>query len=570
MYSTRFYYNISFYLVSYLVLLSKMLNMRFFIILLSVLCVFGCKNTSSESSVSDNASDVSAISSKDFREFKVLDSKYINNDELWQPFEKDLEDFTEDVYNDLKTLILEQDIPTLQQHILEGNLTYENLVKFYLYRIRKFDRENERSLNSVIALNPSVIKEAKAADSNSFNKNSHAIFGMPILLKDNINTKGITTTAGAAVLQNNSTEDAYIVSQLKAKGAIILGKANLSEWAYFFCGDCPSGYSAVGGQTLNPYGRRVIDTGGSSSGSGVAVAANFCVAAIGSETSGSILSPSSQNSVVGLKPTIGLVSRSGIVPISSTLDTAGPMTKNVTDNAIVLHAIYGFDATDSKSIKTDDFIQVFTNMLSSASLEGKRFGAPKRLLEDTLYVKAISDLKSKGAIVIEIEEEEVDLPDFLRLLNLDMKVDLPAYLSKYAGKDVAVSSVQDVIEFNLKDSILTMPYGQKLFEGIVADKATATEFQKIKNTLKTNGKRFFDAPFKTHNLDGFLSINNYHAGFAAVAEYPAITVPMGYTGTGVPKGLTFISKPLFEAKLLQWAYVYEQASKRRIAPKDYN
>ena len=172
---------------------------------------------------------------------------------------------------------------------------------------------------------------------------------MPIFLKDNINASGMATTAGAVALQNNITDDAFIVKQLKSKGALILGKANLSEWAYFFCGDCPSGYSAIGGQTLNPYGRRIIDTGGSSSGSGVSVAANFCAAAVGSETSGSILSPASQNSAVGLKPTVGLLSRSGIIPISSTLDTAGPITRNVTDNAIMLDAMFGEDISDPKA-----------------------------------------------------------------------------------------------------------------------------------------------------------------------------------------------------------------------------
>lgn len=544
--------------------------MRILLSFLLITLLFNCKNTNSEEKTTTSDSDLSAISTKDFREFKVLDSKYIDNEELWQPFEKDLEDFTENTYNSLKPLILEQDIPTIQGHIIEGKLTYEKLVKFYLYRIRKYDRENPLSLNSVISLNPNVVRRAKWADFMIDAGIKDQIHGMPILLKDNINTSQMPTTAGALALQNNNAEDAHIVKRLKEKGAIILGKANLSEWAYFFCGDCPSGYSAIGGQTLNPYGRRIIDTGGSSSGSGVAVAANFCVAAIGSETSGSILSPSSQNSVVGLKPTIGLVSRSGIVPISSTLDTAGPMTKNVTDNAILLDAIFGPDKNDFKSINPKWHKTYYSDGLKYSNLKDVRFGAPKRLLEDTLYVQAIKDLKSKGAIIIEIEEEKVNLPDFLRLLNLDMKVDLPAYLSNYAGIEVSVSSVQDVINFNKKDSLNTMPYGQKLFEGIVADIATDEEFKKIKNTLKTNGRTYFDTPFKAHDLDGFLSINNYHAGFAAVAEYPALTVPMGYTSKGKPKGLTFIGKPLSEKRLLQWAYIYEQVSKRRQAPKNYN
>jgi amidase len=489
---------------------------------------------------------------------------------LWNPFEKDLADFTEDDYNNLKPLVLEQDIPTLQNYIKEGKLSYEKLTKFYLYRIRKFDRENSISLNSVISINPDVINEAIEADNTEFEVEPHTIFGMPILLKDNINTSGIPTTAGAVALENNMVNDAFIVERLKEKGAIILGKSNLSEWAYFFCGDCPSGYSAIGGQTLNPYGRRTIDTGGSSSGSGVAVASNFCVAAVGSETSGSILSPSSANSVVGLKPTIGLLSRSGIVPISSTLDTPGPMTKNVIDNAILLEAMLGFDKSDSKSIKTDEEVNGLENRLDINSLKGKRFGAFKRLLEDTLYVNALAVLKQQGAEVIEIDEEEIGLPNFRRLLNLDMKKDLPEYISHFADKSVPVKTVEDVIAFNNQDSIKRAPYGQRLFEGIVADESTEETFLAIKDTLRANGRLFFDMPMKANSLDGFLSINNYHAGYAAVAEYPAITVPMGYRDNGQPRGLTFISTPLSEETLLQWAFAYEQKSKMRIAPNNYN
>jgi len=557
--------------VLFLVFLIKILIMKSFLFIFTFLLIFSCKNSESKTEDDKKSStDISAISTKDFREFKVLDSKHINSSDLWMPYNTALESFTENTYENLKPLILEQDIPTLQKHIRDGKLSYENLTKFYLYRIRKFDRENDLSLNSVIALNPNVIEEAKQKDIDLKNKMlKHHIFGMPILLKDNINTSAMSTTAGAVALKDNKTDDAFIVQRLKDRGALILGKANLSEWAYFFCGDCPSGYSAIGGQTLNPYGRKIIDTGGSSSGSGVAVSSNFCVAAVGSETSGSILSPSSQNSIVGLKPTIGLLSRSGIVPISSTLDTPGPMTKNVTDNAIMLEAMFGYDANDFKS-KEFKRSGTYDEGFKDFSVKGKRFGTFKRLMEDSLYVRAIEDLKLKGAIIVEIEEEKVELPDFLRLLNLDMKNDLPVYLSASADKSLMVKSVQDVIEFNKKDSINTMPYGQKLFEGIVADNATDEEFDAIKNTLKTNGKLFFDTPTKAHNLDGFLSINNYHAGFAAVAEYPAITVPMGYNEKGAPRGLTFISEPLSEMELLGWAYDYEQATKKRVAPKNYN
>ena len=544
-------------------------------ILFSTIILMMCSCKNSESKIENShktVDDTTASSTKDFAEFKVLDSKFIDNSILWETFNKDLKDFTENKYNALKSLILEQDIPTLQKHIQDGKLSYENLTKFYLYRIRAFDRENNLSLNSVISLNPNVISEAKQKDIELKNKmRKHPVFGMPILLKDNINSSIMPTTAGAVAFQNNKTKDAFIVERLKEQGALILGKANLSEWAYFFCGDCPSGYSAIGGQTLNPYGRKAMDTGGSSSGSGVAVAANFCVAAIGTETSGSILSPASQNSGVGLKPTVGLLSRSGIIPISSTLDTPGPMAKNVIDTAIVLDAMLGYDETDSKSInrKLENGFYNFAD-LEKNNLDGKRFGAFKELMDNPLYVMAIADLKSKGAIIVAIELEEVELPDFLRLLNLDMQKDFPIYIKNSGDSSLTLKSVEDVIAFNKKDSIARMPYGQILFEGIVADSATEKEFDAIKSKLKTNGRSFFDLPMQAHQLDGFISINNDHAGYAAVAEYPAITVPMGYSKSGEPKGLTFISKPLSENQLLGWAYAYEQASKRRIAPKNYN
>ena len=556
--------------------------MKSFQLLFALLFIVSCKNTTvketpnktntENEATTTNNTDISAISTKDFREFKVLDSKFINLDDLWKPFENDLQNFTEAQYTSLKPLILEQYIPTLQKHIQSGKLTYEILVKFYLYRIKLFDRTNELSLNSVISLNPKVIEQAKQKDKEFKNKRlKHPIFGMPILLKDNINTADMPTTAGAVVFQNNQTDDAFIVKKLKDNGALILGKANLSEWAYFFCSECPSGYSAIGGQTLNPYGRRVIDTGGSSSGSGVSVAANFCAAAIGSETAGSILSPASQNSTVGLKPTVGLLSRSGIVPISSTLDTPGPITKNVIDNAIVLGAMFGEDTSDSKSIYAlwdSDFY--YENIVTEDRLKGKRFGVFKRLLEDNEYKNAIAVLKSQGAEIIEINEEKVDLPEFIRLLNLDMKKDLPEYIKTSGSSKLGVKSISDVMTFNQKDSANVMPYGQMLFKGVNEDNATEKELEAIKKTLYTNGTMYFDTPMKANNLDGILSINNYHAAFAAVAEYPAITVPMGYNANGAPKGLTFIAERLKEKMLYQWAYAYEQASKVRKAPKDYN
>ena len=498
---------------------------------------------------------------------KLVNSKVLDKNNIWKTLEPKLDFFSEEKYSSLKEFIIEKDIPTIQQFIKDGRLTYEELVLFYIYRIRKYESDNSLSLNSVIALNPNVVDQARVldkADKGSIDINS--VFGMPILLKDNIGTGNMITTAGAIALLNNTTKNSFITERLLDKNALILGKANLSEWAYFLCSGCPVGYSAVGGQTLNPYGRMVFETGGSSSGSGVTVAANFCVAAIGTETSGSILSPSSQNSVVGLKPTIGVCSRTGIVPISSTLDTPGPMTKNVIDNAILLNAIIGKDSNDSTSIAIE---ANFVDDIKKSSLKGKRFGVIKEFLEDSVYRNAIGKIKKGGGEIVEIEPEQVQLPGFLNILNMDMKKDLPLYIKTQTGSEVTIKNIEEAIAFNLEDSVIRIPYGQELFEGIVKDNTTEEELDKIKENLKTIARNYFDAPIDKHQLDVVLSINNYHAGYAAVAKYPALTIPMGYTDKGEPKGLTFIAKPFSEAALLQLGYAYEQISKERREPVKY-
>jgi amidase len=538
------------------------------LLLLVFLVFFSCKKEWNKEIPND---DIRAVIVKDV-EFKVLDSHYIDNDALWKPFEKYWESFTEQEYLELKPYIIEQDIPTLQERIYAGKLSYEKLTLFYLYRIKKHDRMNELSLNSVIALNSDVVEQAKEKDHQLKNRmRKHPIFGMPILLKDNINTSGMPTTAGAIAMTDNTASDAFIVTQLKQNGALILGKTNLSEWAYFFCGECPSGYSAVGGQTLNPYGRKVFDTGGSSSGSGVASSMNFAVATVGSETAGSILSPAAANSVVGLKPTIGMLSRTGIVPISSTLDTPGPITKNVIDTGIMMSAMFGNDTDDSASLKTDFDAYWFTNYFVNEEMpfESKSFGVYKDFLKDTLYANAVEILKKKGAKIFELESKESELNGFLTLLNIDMRNDLPKYLKNNASKKLSISSVQDVIDFNKKDSILTMPYGQALFYGIVGDTTNTEGFERVKSSLAIKGKQYFEDDFYNHSLDAILSINNYHAAEAAVAKYPALTVPMGYTIEGQPKGLTFIAKPMQDNELIELAANYETASKERKVPEGY-
>lgn len=545
-----------------LIIVNKVLTLLF------VLFLIGCKQEEKEVEFFKKYDETAELKSQQEHQnprmkFKLLQSKFLDMNEVFKPFQKELSTFTEEEYSKLKPLIIEQSIPSIQYSIRSGKLSYEKLSLFYLYRIRKFESDSTKYLNAIISLNPEVLKNARIKDSiaKTNNIDNASVFGMPILLKDNINTRGMNTTAGAEVLANNNPEDAFIVSKLKENGALILGKVNLSEWAYYFCSGCPLGYSAVGGQTLNPYGRKVFETGGSSSGSGVATAANYAIATIGTETAGSITSPSSQNSVVGLKPTIGLLSRDGIVPISSTLDTPGPMTKNVMDNYILLKALLGKDSNDNKSFALEDDQQLF----KTSDLKDKNIGVLTSLLNDSIYKSTIEKIRNAGANIVEISPEQTSLQGFLTLLNIDMKHDLPSYLK---GKNMPVSSVQNVIEYNLKDSIMRAPYGQQLFEGIVNDTTTIAQLEVIKQNLKNEGLIYFK-DFDEKKLDAILSINNYHAAYSAVAEYPNLTVPMGYKDSGEPISLTFIGKPKTEFTLLELGLAFEKLTQVRKLPKDY-
>ena len=548
------------------------------ILIISLLWMGGCRN---ESAVDENlvlwtpyndSAEVAANkehANKRMR-YKLIQSKVLDKNEVFRPLYREVSQVSKEEYERLKPMILEQDIPNIQAFVKEGKLTYEELVLFYLYRIYKYELDNETTLHTIIALNKEVVDEARKRDKER-KEGHHPIYGMPILLKDNIDTEGMNTTAGALVFTKNNTDDAFIVENLKAKGALILGKVNLSEWAYYLCDGCPVGYSAFGGQTLNPYGRKVFETGGSSAGSGTSMAANYAVAAVGTETSGSILSPSSQNSVVGLKPTIGLLSRSGIVPISSTLDTPGPMTRNVTDNAIVLDAMMGKDADDPSSVGKDFGKNWFQN-LSTSEINGKRFGAFSNLLEgDSIYKLTLDKLKAAGAEIVVIDPPTMPLDGFISILNLDMKVDLPAYIASHVEnkKDITVQEVADIIDYNLQDSLLRIPYGQARFNAIVSDTVSMKQLAIIKSNLEEQTRNFFNEAIDNNQLDAVLSINNYHAAYAAVAKYPALTIPMGYKATGEPISLTFIGKQFEEARLLQLGAGYEKINKVREIPEGY-
>lgn len=528
------------------------------------LLLSGCNSSEKKWIPYDESSEITnnKTHSLERMQFKLIQSKF-NDKNIWfSELDNYLKDFSEDDYEKLKPLIIEKDIPSIQTNIILKKLTYEKLVLFYLFRIKKIEFNKNTYLNSIISLNPNIVLEARKKDKIK-PESIYSLHGIPILLKDNINFDGLPTTAGAEILKNNIADDSFVVKKLKESGAVILGKTNLSEWAYYFCVGCPLGYSAIGGQTLNPYGRKEFESGGSSSGSGAAISANLSSVSLGSETSGSILSPSSLNSIVGLKPTIGLVSRTGIIPISNTLDTSGPMTKNVIDNVIVFNSIMGFDQDDSHS---KNKINIKYNEIINSSLKDKRLGVFKSLLNDSLYLKTIEDIRRAGGIIIEFEPPKINFLGFRKILDVEMKNELPKYLSTYFKDNMNIKNISDIINYNLQDSLNRSPYGQKIFEGIVSDNTGKEEFKKLKVRLKKEGERYFNESLKKYSLDAILSINNYHAAYAAAAYYPCLTVPMGYNKNGLPSNLTFISSSFEENKLYQLGFAYEKLSNKRVAP----
>ena len=543
-----------------------MLKINFFLVVTSLL--LSCKieqNQLNKWTSYDESYEIKANMNHSVKrmQFLRIQSKHTDRNSFFIPFKEALLNFTNEEYQKLKPLILEQNILKIQSNIQEGELTYEKLCLFYLYRIYLFETNKNTYLNSIITLNPNVLINARKKDQNRNKDISHPLYGMPILLKDNIDALPMPTTAGAAALKNNiPINDAFLVKQLRKKGALILGKVNLSEWAYYFCEGCPLGYSAIGGQTLNPYGRMKFETGGSSSGSGVSVAANFAVAAIGSETSGSILSPSGKNSVVGLKPTVGLVSRSGIIPISSTLDTAGPMTKNIIDNAILINAMIGKDSTDSCSFSSKP---IYYQGLDTVSLKGKRLGVFRKFEKDSLMKKVLIKLRKAGATIVSLVSPELKLTKFRKLLDIDMKYDLPEYFKNYASDQLHFDSIEDIIAFNNKDSLLNAPYGQKIFSRIVKEKRNKDDFLREKKLLMTTAKEYFN-DIEKYDLEAILSIDNYTASFAAAAHFPALGAPMGYKKNGQPQNLTFIAPPKKEQTLLELGAAFERIHHVRKLP----
>ena len=519
----------------------------------------------------DESADLAALAAhqNESMHYQLLLSKVLDKNTLWEPFVQELEAFSHEYYESLKPLILDKPISEIQRVVAEGSLSYETLATFYIYRIREIETDNTRYINAVITLNPSVLTRARMLDEQRRQGREIApdsIFGIPVLLKDNVGASGMATTAGAVALQHNFTSNAFITDRLIKNGAIILGKANLSEWAYFFCEDCPSGYSAMGGQTLNPYGRFDFGTGGSSSGSGAATAANFATVAVGSETSGSILSPASANSLVGLKPTTGSLSRSGVVPISSTLDTTGPITRNIADAVILFNAMAGFDENDmAMPLLSADLSLIYRTV----DLNGKRLGALENFADNEFYQEALEMLSENEASIVDVIMNYERNEGFSDLLGSEMVRDLALYLEAYSAKEVEIDSIASLRKFNEMDLDLRAPYGQELVDMMDELALAPADVESLRDELQSNAKGALEYLFTEFELDVLLSINNRHANIAALANYPALTIPLGYEASGRPVGLTLIAPSFQEQALIDIGVRVEQLTQARRIPTPY-
>lgn len=473
--------------------------------------------------------------------------------------------------------LLEATIDELQEKMKNGEITSKELVLMYMYRIGQHDQ----NIHSVLELNPDALHIAASLDAEREKKGPRSpLHGIPILLKDNIDTGDkMQTTAGSLALKNHFAQrDSFVASQLRQAGAVLLGKTNMTEWANYMTEGMPSGYSSRGGQTLNPYGPGKFDVGGSSAGSGAAIAANFAAAAIGTETSGSILSPASQNSLVGIKPTVGLVSRTGIIPLAHSQDTAGPMTRTVKDAALLLNVLAVPDENDPVTLTNQDLLgKDFTAFLDENGLQGARIGIARETYFDYLSSEklavmnqAVARLNALGAVVV----DGVVIPSTKTkwsydVLTYEFKADVNAYLRTVAPH-LNIRTLSDVIEFNENNSEKCLKYGQSILIEAEETSGNLTEMAYISSLEKEiylSKEQGIDYVMQEHNLDAIVFPNNYGAGIPAKAGYPSITVPAGYTPDGEPVGITFTGLAYSEPLLIKLAYSFEQATRHRKAPE---
>lgn len=470
----------------------------------------------------------------------------------------------------------EASITQLQQLMEQGQETAVSIASQYMRRIAQLDQQGPQ-LRSVIECNPDAIAIAMQLDSERAAGHIRGpLHGIPVLIKDNISTSdSMHTSAGSLALADSfAPTDAFLVQQLRAAGAVILGKTNLTEMANFMSFQMKNGYSARGGQTLNPYGPGQLNTGGSSSGSGVAVAANLCAVAVGTETSGSILNPAASNSLVGIKPTLGLISRTGIIPITYTQDTAGPMARTVEDAAILLGVLAGRDAQDVSTLSAPIDIPDYTADLHTASLHGVRIGINRahldRLTEEEIAITeaSIEAMRHAGAVII----EGADLSDTvgegdMTVLLYEFKSALNRYLASL-GPQATVRTLKEMIDFNHLHHREALRYGQDiLLKAEYETSGTLTEPSYINARLdqwhaaRADG---IDRVLQQHRLDVIFTPE--FTDTPAVGGYPAIMVPAGYRRDGMPFGVSFMGTAYSEAQLIRIAYAFEQVVPARRSP----
>jgi amidase len=489
--------------------------------------------------------------------------------------------------------IEELTIAAMQQAMGAGSLTARRLTEFYLARIDAMDKRGP-AINAMIELNPDALSIAEMLDRERATGRSRGpLHGIPIVIKDNIDTADrMRTSAGSlALAESIAMKDAHVVRRLREAGAVILGKTNLSEWANFRSTHSSSGWSGRGGLTRNPYALN-RNACGSSTGSGAAIAASFATVGVGTETDGSVVCPSSSNGLVGLKPTVGLVSRSGIIPISHSQDTAGPMARTVTDAAILLGAMTGIDSLDAVTLASRGHASAdYTQFLDANGLRGARIGVARKSFGfsdavDRVMTESIEAIRNLGATIVDpadlVTQGKFDDSEF-EVLLYEFKADLNAYLAGLAP-NVKYRTLADLIKFNEDHREQEMPYfGQEIFEmaekkGPLTDAGYRKALAKNHRLARAEG---IDATMKKHKLDAVIAptggpawttdlINgdHYTGGYSsasAVAGYPHITVPAGFV-QGLPVGISFFAGAWSEGALLKYAFAFEQATKARKAP----
>jgi amidase len=462
-------------------------------------------------------------------------------------------------------------ITDTQAAMESGELTSRALVEWYLARIEALDRQGPM-LRSVIEVNPDALAIASALDAERAAKGARGpLHGVPVLLKDNIDTADRTqTTAGSlALVGDPPAQDATVAKRLRDAGAVLLGKANLSEWANFRSTKSTSGWSARGGQTRCPY-LLTENPSGSSSGSAVAVAANLCAVSLGTETDGSICSPAWVNGVVGLKPTVGLVSRAGVIPISHTQDSVGPMTRTVTDAAIVLGALTGCDTRDPATATSDGRSHTdYARFLDPDGLKGARIGLPFGR-GDAAARRAIETLQAAGAEIvgpIRIHSARSQREAEYEVMLYEFKAGLNAYLATRTG--VPIRTLEEAIAFNFAHSEAELAlFGQETFEQAQA-KGPLTEgaYLAALEASHLRTRAAIDAVMERHRLDALVGAGPRLCSPAARAGYPVITVPAGFKRNGLPTGLVFAGRAYSEPTLLRLAYAFEQATRARRPPE---